>query len=76
MVAYIQALQTLPLSKLKLAAFATFGLKNCSLDSDLKGCQDYTVKSGDNLWTIASQNLGSGAKYAEIMHTLERRPWS
>ncbi len=31
------------------------------------GCQDYIVKSGDSLWTIASQNLGSGTLYSEIM---------
>ena len=27
----------------------------------------YTVKSGDSLWAIASKQLGSGARYKEIM---------
>lgn len=32
------------------------------------GCYDtYRVKKGDSLWRIAKENLGSGARYTEIM---------
>jgi LysM repeat protein len=30
-------------------------------------CLDYAVKSGDTLWQIASQNLGSGSRFSKIM---------
>lgn len=30
-------------------------------------CEKYVVKSGDTLWRIASEKLGSGARYKEIM---------
>lgn len=30
-------------------------------------CEKYIVQSGDTLWKIASQKLGSGARYKEIM---------
>lgn len=30
-------------------------------------CQNYTVKSGDSLWSIASAKLGDGIKYESIM---------
>ncbi len=33
----------------------------------VKECQDYVVQPGDNLWTIASQNLESGTKYSDLM---------
>lgn len=30
-------------------------------------CETYTVKSGDSLWSIASEKLGSGSSYSSIM---------
>lgn len=31
-------------------------------------CKQYTVKSGDNLWGVASELLGDGSKYQEIIN--------
>lgn len=36
-------------------------------DQQQSGNSEYTVKSGDTLWAIASELLGSGARYREIM---------
>lgn len=35
----------------------------------VKGCHDYTVRSGESLWNIAAEQLGSGSKYTEIMQS-------
>lgn len=35
--------------------------------SEAKSCQTYTVKSGDNLWILAQDLLGDGAKYKDII---------
>ena len=42
------------------------GTKVLGKNTKSKQCV-YTVKSGDSLWDIASDNLGSGTKYNEIM---------
>ncbi len=42
---------------------------NTSAQTSLGGkCRTYTVQSGDSLWNIASQSLGSGKKFGDIMH--------
>lgn len=35
---------------------------------DPKPQRTYTVKRGDTLWGIAKKELGSGARYTEIVH--------
>lgn len=38
-----------------------------SKTEDPKPQRTYTVKSGDTLWGIAKKELGSGARYTEIV---------
>jgi nucleoid-associated protein YgaU len=33
---------------------------------DIRSISEYTVRKGDNLWSIAEQNLGDGNRYKEI----------
>jgi len=36
-------------------------------ERDATGCINYTVKSGDSLWSIAKRELGSGTKFSQIL---------